>query len=54
MCVHFYHLFPGKVQKNDKFYIVLLKDGLVTVPKQLKHDETFKNQVVSIDKHIIE
>ncbi|XP_024889755.1 uncharacterized protein LOC112466100 isoform X2 [Temnothorax curvispinosus] len=28
-----------KVQKNDKFYIVLLKDGLVTVPKQWLIDD---------------
>ncbi|XP_071578187.1 uncharacterized protein [Temnothorax nylanderi] len=28
-----------KVQKNDKFYIVLLKDGLVTVPKQWLTDD---------------
>ncbi|XP_039313137.1 uncharacterized protein LOC120356760 isoform X3 [Solenopsis invicta] len=42
MCVHFYHLFPEKVQKNDKFYIVLLKDGLVTVPKQwLTNDKKY-------------
>ncbi|XP_039312369.1 myb-like protein U isoform X2 [Solenopsis invicta] len=31
-----------KVQKNDKFYIVLLKDGLVTVPKQwLTNDKKY-------------
>lgn len=31
--------FPENVKKKDTFYIILLKDGLVTVPKQWLTDD---------------